>query len=197
MLKRDRSSVEFERPAKLIRVSLERRRALAWMLLPAAQWIVPISWATAGRIGSARLWPAQEYTRLILESQAPIEHQLVVLRDPNRVVLDLARVDSTPELGGLPTRVQSSDPYIASIRIGTQSGGFLRVVLELKQEVNPQVFALKPVAEFGYRLVVDLYPLTPLDPLMALIEEAQKNEARATERGDVDPADRVQSQRCA
>ena len=177
MLKRDRCAVEFKKSAKLIRVSLERRRTLAWMLLPAAQFFATMASATTGRIGSARLWPAQEYTRLILESQAPIEHQLVVLRDPNRVVLDLARVDPTPELSGLPTHVQSSDPYIASIRIGAQSGGFLRVVLDLKQEVNPQVFALKPVAEFGYRLVVDLYPLTPLDPLMALLESEQRREA--------------------
>ena len=126
---------------------------------------------------AARLWPAQEYTRLILESAAPIEHQLVVLRDPNRVVLDLARIDVTPELRELPAHVQLGDPYIATIRIGTQSGGFLRVVLVLKEEVNPQVFALKPVAEFGYRLVVDLYPLTPLDPLMALLESERRTAA--------------------
>jgi len=157
-------------------VSLDRRRALAWMLVPATQLIVPAAWAIASRIGSARLWPAQEYTRLILESQAPIEHQLVVLREPNRVVLDLARVDPTAELFALTTHVQVTDPYIASIRIGTQSGGFLRVVLDLKEEVNPQVFALKPVAEFGYRLVVDLYPLTPLDPLMALLESERRRE---------------------
>ncbi|HEY4137052.1 MAG TPA: N-acetylmuramoyl-L-alanine amidase [Casimicrobiaceae bacterium] len=147
------------------------------MLVPAAGLAAPSSWASTGHIGSARLWPAQEYTRLILESPAPIEHQLVVLRDPNRVVLDLARVDPTPELRDLPARVQPGDPYIASIRIGVQSGGFLRVVLILKDEVNPQVFALKPVAEFGYRLVVDLYPLIPFDPLMALLESEQRREA--------------------
>jgi N-acetylmuramoyl-L-alanine amidase len=174
MPERDRGGIS---RTSVIGVSLERRRALSWLVVPAAQLVVPSAWAITGRIGSARLWPAQEYTRLILESQAPLEHQLVVLRDPNRVVLDLARVDPTPELRELPAHVQASDPYIASIRIGTQSGGFLRVVLDLKEEVNPQVFALKPVAEFGYRLVVDLYPLTPLDPLMALLESEQRREA--------------------
>ena len=58
----------------MIGASFERRRALAWMLVPAAQLIVPAAWAIAGRIGSARLWPAQEYTRVIFESPAPIEH---------------------------------------------------------------------------------------------------------------------------
>jgi len=116
------------------------------------------------------VWPAREYTRVIFESSSPIEHQLVVLRDPDRVVLDLARIVASRELEQLPSHVQQSDPYIAAIRIGQPSGGFLRVVLDLKTEVRPQVFALKPVAEYGHRLIVDLYPLAPVDPLMALLQ---------------------------
>ena len=169
-------------------VSIERRRALRWLIVPAAQLAVPNAWAEASRIASARLWPAQEYTRVIFEAAAPIEHQLVVLRQPDRVVLDLARVAPSPELAELPSRVQPGDPYIAAIRIGRQSDGFLRVVLELKSEVHPQVFALKPVAEFGYRLVLDLYPLTPIDPLMALLQnegrESDEPAAAAPKRND-------------
>jgi len=131
---------------------------------------MPVAWADASRIASARLWPAQEYTRVIFESSSPIEHQLVVLRDPDRVVLDLARIVPSRELDELPSHVQRSDPYIAAIRIGQPSDGFLRVVVDLKTEVRAQVFALKPVAEYGHRLVVDLYPLAPVDPLMALLQ---------------------------
>ncbi|MET0345190.1 MAG: N-acetylmuramoyl-L-alanine amidase [Casimicrobiaceae bacterium] len=163
--------------AGLTGVSLERRRALSWLVVPAMPLSAGVAHGAALQIASARLWPAQEYTRLILESAAPIEYQLVLLKQPNRVVLDLARVDATPELGKLGSRVQGSDPYIASIRVGTPSGGFLRVVLDVKSEVNPQVFALKPVAEFGHRLVVDLYPPVPLDPLMALLESESRRGA--------------------
>jgi N-acetylmuramoyl-L-alanine amidase len=154
----------------LKRVSVERRRAFRWMLLPAAQWLAPAAWAEASRIASARLWPAQEYTRVIFESTAPIEHQLVVLRDPGRLVLDLARIERSRELDELASRVQPSDPYIAAIRVGQPADGFLRVVLDLKADVRPQVFALTPVAEFGHRLVIDLYPRDAIDPLMALLE---------------------------
>ena len=169
-------------------VSIERRRALRWLILPAAGFALPNAWADASRIASARLWPAQEYTRVIFEAAVPIEHQLVVLRQPDRVVLDLARVALSPELEELPARVQTSDPYIAAIRIGRPSDGFLRVVLELKCEVRAQVFALKPVAEFGHRLVLDLYPLTPIDPLMALLQSedrgSEERAAAAPKRGD-------------
>jgi N-acetylmuramoyl-L-alanine amidase len=177
MPKRDHHAIRPSASTALIGVSLTRRRVLSWMVVPTAQLLICDAWgAVASRIASARLWPAQEYTRLIIESSAPLEHQLVVLREPNRVVLDIARVDPTPQLRELPAHVQLTDPYIAAIRIGAQSGGFLRVVLDLKQDVNPQVFALQPVAEFGHRLVLDLYPLTPLDPLMALLENEQRKE---------------------
>jgi N-acetylmuramoyl-L-alanine amidase len=150
-------------------VSIERRRTFRWLLVPALHGLAASAWAGASRIASARLWPADEYTRVIFESSAPIEHQLVVLADPRRVVLDLARVEASPELDALPSRVERSDPYIADIRVGRPAGGFLRVVLDLKTDVRPQVFALPPVAEFGHRLVVDLYPVTPIDPLLALL----------------------------
>src|SRR5205823_11675599 len=113
--------------------------------VPVAPFVIADAWGTVGRIATARLWPAQEYTRLILESAAPLEHQLVVQREPNRVVLDIARVDPTPELRDLPAPVQVTDPYIAAIRIAAQPGGVLRVVIDLKQDVNPPVFALPPV----------------------------------------------------
>src|SRR5438105_103651 len=99
--------------ARIVRVSLDRRRALGWMLLPAAQLIVPSTvFANAARIASTRLWPAQEYTRLILESPTPIPHVLLVLKDPHRVVLDLEGVKLTAELMELPLCVQAADPYI-------------------------------------------------------------------------------------
>jgi N-acetylmuramoyl-L-alanine amidase len=175
MRRRDRARLSGRDAGALTDVSLARRRALSWLLLPALPWTAGNAWSAVSRIASVRLWPAQEYTRLILESPAPIEYQLVQLRAPARVVLDLARVDATPELREVAARVQGTDPYIAAIRVGVPSGGFLRVVLDVKGDVNPQVFALKPVAEFGHRLVVDLYPSVPLDPLMALLEsEARK-----------------------
>ncbi len=157
----------------ITRFSLERRRALRRLVLPIAA--LPLgatpAWASLGRIASARLWPAQEYTRVILEAQQPIAHELGLLKDPYRVVLDLPGMDLTTELASLPTRVQASDPYIAAIRFGRRPPDTLRVVIELKVETRPQIFALPPVAEFGHRLIVDLYPVIPLDPLMALLQE--------------------------
>lgn len=172
---------------KLIRISAQRRRLCQWMLVPAAQLLVPAAWADPTRIGSARVWPAQEYTRVIVESSAPLAHQLHVLRNPERLVLDLDGIDASSDLARLPSRVHASDPYVAAIRVGRQSPTALRVVIDLKSEVKPDVFALKPVAEFGHRLVLDLYPLIPLDPLMALLESERAKE-RTAPSASPDPA---------
>src|SRR5450631_2660752 len=162
------------------RASLSRRRACQWLLLPAAQWFVPSS-LLAATIASARVWPAQEYTRLILESGSPIAHQMLVIKNPSRLVLDLEDVELTSEIEQLPRLVHANDPYIQSIRVGRFKPGVLRLVLDLKIDVNPQLFALQPFGDYGHRVVLDLYSLTPPDPLMALLE---------SERGSRDAGDK-------
>ena len=169
------------------RVDLERRRVCGWLAVPAAQLLIPRVWANAGRIASVRIWPAQEYTRVIIESSLPVAHSLSALKQPERVVLDLSGVELTAELAQLPGRVQATDPYIASIRFGNKAPQILRVVLDLKGEVRPDVFALQPVASYGHRLVLDLYPLTPLDPLMALLESEYKRDRALSYRDEPSP----------
>jgi len=187
----DRDDIRRREPGSVVTISLERRRVCRWLLLPATQLVVPsVAWASVGQISSARMWPAQEYTRVVLEAPVSVAHQVLTLKDPNRVVLELEGVRLTAELAQLPTRVQASDPYIAAIRFGTKAPETLRIVFDLKSETRTQLFVLKPVAEFGYRVVLDLYPLTPLDPLMALLQE--KREAAGAEPKPGAPAqDRV------
>jgi N-acetylmuramoyl-L-alanine amidase len=167
----------------LTRVSLQRRRVCQWLLLPAAQILVPVP-ARAATIASARLWPAEEYTRLILESPSPVPHQVLSMKNPPRLVLDLQDVELDAQLAQLPGRVRPNDPYIAGIRVAMYRPGVLRIVLDLKSEVNPQLFALKPVGEYGHRVVLDLYPLTPPDPLMALLEGRRDSAATGTSASD-------------
>jgi N-acetylmuramoyl-L-alanine amidase len=168
---------------RTLTVSLARRRIFHWLTLPAASMFAPTAaWSAVARIASARLWPAQEYTRIILEAPAPIAYQLLTLRDPHRLVLDLDGVELTPELAQLPAKLQATDPYIAAIRIGQKGPGSLRLVFDLKTEVEPQLFALAPVADFGHRVILDLYPMTPVDPLMALLADT-----RSEPRGSAAP----------
>jgi len=122
-------------------------------------------------ISSARVWPAQEYTRLTLESKQAIRHNMFTVNNPERLVIDLEDVESGTTLNELTKLIGTSDPYIASVRVGRFKPGVVRLVLDLKSEVKPQLFVLKPVGEYGYRLVLDVYPAHPVDPLMALLAQ--------------------------
>ena len=130
-------------------------------------------------VSSTRIWPASEYTRLTLESDTPINYALILLKNPDRVVLDLEDVTFTSEIKKLPGKISADNLYIRALRIGRFKPGILRLVLDLKSEVKPQAFVLKPVGDYGHRLVLDIYPISPPDPLMALLNEGAVKSAQA------------------
>ncbi len=121
-------------------------------------------------INSTRIWPGEEYTRVTLESKQPIRHTLFTIDNPNRLVVDLEDVEINDTLNQLSEKLGSTDPYIKSLRIGRFKPGVVRLAFDLKSEIKPQLFDLKPVGEYAYRMVLDIYPAHPIDPMMALLE---------------------------
>ncbi len=134
--------------------------------------IVVATARAAESISASRVWPAQEYTRVTFESRAAVRHSLMLVKDPDRLVLDLEDVELSSILNEINGKLAASDPYVASLRAARNKPGVVRVVLDLKSEVRPQIFTLKPVGDYGHRLVLDLYPAVPTDPLMALAVRA-------------------------
>ena len=127
----------------------------------------------ADRISAVRVWPAQDYTRITIEADKPIRHELLLVKNPERVVLDLEDVDVASVLQEIAGKILPNDPYVAQMRAGRYKPGVVRLVFDLKTEVKPQIFLLKPVGEYGHRLVLDVYPLVPSDPLMALLQKTE------------------------
>ena len=130
--------------------------------------------AVEAQVVSTRIWPAKDYTRLTLESKEAIDYTIFSLKDPERLVVDLETGEIPPELAELGAKVAANDPYIQGLRVARNRPGVVRLVLDLKSEVKPQIFTLPPIADYGYRLVLDIHPLVALDPLAVLIEETQK-----------------------
>ena len=97
------------------------------------------------------------------------------VKDPDRVVLDLETNELSPALSELHGKVTADDPYIQGLRVARNRPGVIRLVLDLKAEVRPQVFALAPVGEYGHRLVLDIHPMVAPDPLAELIQETQRS----------------------
>lgn len=146
-------------------------RALVTLLMYLALAWLPQQAYAAIAVSSARVWPAQDYTRLTLESKQAIRHNMFSIKAPERLVIDLEEVEIDDTLNNLSKLIGGEDPYIKSVRIGRFKPGVTRLVFDLKDEVKPQLFVLKPVGEYGFRLILDIYPARPADPMMALLEK--------------------------
>jgi N-acetylmuramoyl-L-alanine amidase len=135
--------------------------------------LVPTAARSAEPISAVRVWPSPDYTRLTLETAAPLRYNLLTLKNPDRLVLDLEDVEAERVQEMLAGKILPIDPYIGAVRVGRFKPGIARLVLDLKEAVKPQIFVLPPVGDYGHRLVLDLYPLVPIDPLMALLQKQE------------------------
>lgn len=122
---------------------------------------------------AVRIWPAPDYSRVTIEHDAPLKYTHFTVDNPDRLVVDIEGVEFNSVLDSLSRKVATDDPNIKLLRAGRFKPGVVRLVMELKGKVNPQVFSLAPAGEYGHRLVLDVYPVNPPDPMMALLEGRQ------------------------
>ncbi|MBT9455086.1 MAG: N-acetylmuramoyl-L-alanine amidase [Burkholderiaceae bacterium] len=161
-------------------MSPERRRALrnmgALVLGLSARQL-----AFGASIVAVRVWPAEDYTRVTLESDTPLAARHSFAENPDRLIIDIDGLELNPALRDLVSKVKADDPYIAGVRVGQYQPRVVRLVLDLKEQVAPQVFTLAPVAAYRNRLVFDLYPKQERDPLLALIRDKETAEQQAAQ----------------
>jgi N-acetylmuramoyl-L-alanine amidase len=127
--------------------------------------------AHAAEVVDVRLWPAADYTRLTIESAHPLRFAQRFVADPPRLAVDLLGLQLQPALREVVGKLKPEDPNIAAIRVGQFTPDTVRLVLDLKVPMAPQIFTLQPIAPYQNRLVFDLYPLQPPDPLEQLIAQ--------------------------
>jgi N-acetylmuramoyl-L-alanine amidase len=140
----------------------DRRKWLQQVSAGAAVLVLgPHELAWGAQLMAVRVWPANEYTRVTLESDTPLNATFFSVPNPNRLVIDIDGLEISPRLKELVSKVQADDPYIAAVRMGQNKPRVVRLVIDLKQAIKPQVFGLPPVAAYQHRLVFDLYPTHP------------------------------------
>lgn len=120
-------------------------------------------------VTAARVWPAQDYTRITLESPQPFSYKMSLIQNPDRVVVDIENIDLNLVIKSLSDKILASDPYIKQIRVAKFQQNVVRLVVDLKTEAKPNAFTLMPTGDYKYRLVLDVHPIK--DPLMAMIAE--------------------------
>lgn len=114
----------------------------------------------AAEIKALRIWAGPEYTRAVFDVSGPLDYRLFDLADPERLVLDIR--SSTFASG---YNAAEANGLLKAVRSGRQGKDDLRVVFDLGEGVRPKSFLLPPADKFGYRLVLDLYPKTRVEPV--------------------------------
>ncbi|HEX6019842.1 MAG TPA: N-acetylmuramoyl-L-alanine amidase [Burkholderiaceae bacterium] len=135
--------------------------------------------AWGATIVAVRVWPADDYTRVTIESDQALAAKHFMTDNPPRLVIDIDQLELSPTLRELVGKVRPDDPYIAGVRVGQNQPRLVRLVVDLKQAVKPQQFTLDPVAAYGHRLVFDLYPPQERDPLLELVREKDRADRHA------------------
>jgi N-acetylmuramoyl-L-alanine amidase len=145
--------------------------------------------AFAAQILAVRVWPAADYTRVTLENDSDLKATHFIVPDPPRLVVDIDGLALNDTLKSLVAKIESNDPYIRQVRVGQNRPNVVRLVFDLKEEVKPQVFTLAPVAGYKHRLIFDLYPVKPADPIAAMFESGNwsHDEAAPPGAGPVTP----------
>ena len=129
--------------------------------------------AAAAQILAVRVWPAADYTRVTLENDSDLKASHFIVPDPDRLVVDIEGLVLNPTLKSLVAKIESEDPYIRQVRVGQNRPNVVRLVFDLKEEIKPQVFTLEPVGAYKHRLIFDLYPVAPVDPIAQMIEKGE------------------------
>ena len=138
--------------------------------------------AFGAAIVAVRVWPAADYTRVTIESDQALVARQSLADNPPRLVVDIDGLELSPALRELVGKVRADDPYIAGVRIGQYQARVVRLVIDLKQAVQPQQLTLAPVAAYQHRLVFDLYPTEAPDPLLALIRDRETASNQAAQQ---------------
>nr|WP_315488965.1 N-acetylmuramoyl-L-alanine amidase [uncultured Rhodoferax sp.] len=136
--------------------------------------------AHGATIITVRVWPAPEYSRVTIESDSALNTKQTFVPSPPRLAVDIEGITLNPALKELVAKVRADDPNIAGIRVGQFAPNVVRLVVDLKLPIRPQVFALTPVAAYQHRFVLDLYPAQEADPLEALIAQRLQESGQPT-----------------
>ncbi len=114
---------------------------------------LPAMASAAGSIvRDVRLWTAPDHTRLVFDLSQSIKYKVFRLHKPERIVIDLQNTSLKTRFNKLAI----PDPVIKAIRHGTPKANILRVVMDVKEKVQPRSLLLKPMQGKHYPLVNDL-----------------------------------------
>ena len=123
---------------------------------------------------NVRIWAAPDNTRVVFDVSGPVEHKLELLSNPDRLVVDIKNAKISQAIG----QPVSADKYLNKVRSAERGKSDLRVVFDLKKNIEMRSFLLQPNRQYGHRLVIDLYDENKQDIATPLLTQADNKRSK-------------------
>ena len=138
-------------------------------------FMLPIS-VFAGQVTmqNVRIWAAPDNTRVVFDVSGPVDHKLELLSNPDRLVVDIKNAKMTQAI----SQPVNADKYLKSVRSAKRDKSNLRVVFDLKKNIEMRSFLLQPNRQYGHRLVIDLYDENRQDAATQIITQADNKRSK-------------------
>jgi len=123
---------------------------------------------------NVRIWAAPDNTRVVFDVSGPVEHKLELLSNPDRLAVDIKNAKMTQTI----SQPVNADKYLKSVRSAERGKSDLRVVFDLKKNIEMRSFLLQPNRQYGHRLVIDLYDENKQDAATQIITQADNKRSK-------------------
>ena len=137
------------------------------------------------KILAVRAWPGKSSTRITIESDSELRFFVTALSNPDRAVVDLSDVQADAAFQKALETLKNDTGVLSKARIGQFRPDTARLVLELKSTAETAAFALPPVGQYRYRLVIDLTPVDADDPIATFLAKLIEREAQLEKAADL------------
>ncbi len=110
-------------------------------------------------IGSLNYWNTPDQTQMLFDVSASPEHRVFLMNNPARLVIDVRNASVKQAL----SQPAPSHPLFSHIRVAAKNKSDLRIVVDLKRELNSKDMTLRTnsLNEHGHRLIVELLNKSP------------------------------------
>jgi len=123
---------------------------------------------------NVRIWAAPDNTRVVFDVSGPVEHKLELLSNPDRLVVDIKNAKMTQSI----SQPVIADKYLKNVRSAERDKSNLRVVFDLKKNIEMRSFLLQPNRQYGHRLVIDLYDENKQDAATQVMTQADNKRSK-------------------
>jgi len=120
-------------------------------------------------ISALRYWNTPDQTQMLFDVTSSPEHRVFLMNHPSRLVIDMRNANVKQAL----SQPAPSHPLFSQVRVATKNKTDVRIVVDLKRDINSRNMSLRTNSMNGHRLVIEL------------LDKASDTSAKVAEKSEI------------